>query len=61
MTDWYCFKHKVKMLETEVELSYMVLVKRVPGLKCPKGGEVYLTEDIVMTVVKDAEEVIEGK
>jgi hypothetical protein len=61
MNDWYCFKDKVKMLETDVKLSYMQLSQRVPGLKCPVCGECYLTEETVMTTVKDAEDMIYGK
>ena len=61
MADWYCFKDKVKMLETDVSLSYMQLSQRIPGLRCPVCGECYLTEDVAMTTVKDAEDVIFGK
>jgi hypothetical protein len=61
MDDWYCFKHKVKMLKTDVKMSYMQMTQRIPGLKCPVGGECYLTEDIVMTTVKEAEDLIYGK
>ena len=49
------------LLETEVELSYLQLSQRIPGLKCPVCGECYLTEDVVMTTVKEAEELIYGK
>lgn len=61
MTEWYCFKDKVPMLSTEVELTYMQLVQAVPGLKCPQCGVAYLTEDIVMTIVKAAEDALEEK
>ena len=61
MNDWYCFKDKVKMLETDVKLSYMQLSQRVPGLKCPVCGECYLTEETVLTTVKEAEDMIYGK
>ena len=61
MNDWYCFKDKVKMQETDVKLSYMQLSQRVPGLKCPVCGECYLTEETVLTTVKDAEDMIYGK
>jgi hypothetical protein len=61
MADWYCFKDKVKMLETEVKLSYMQLSQLIPGLRCPVCGECYLTEDVVMTRVKEAEDLIYGK
>jgi hypothetical protein len=61
MADWYCYKDKVQMLETDVKLSYMQLSQRIPGLKCPVCGECYLTEEIVMTTVKEAEDLIYGK
>jgi len=61
MTDWYCFKDKVQMEEAEVRLSYMQLVQRIPGLRCPVCGECYLTEEVVLTTVKGAEDLIYGK
>lgn len=61
MTEWYCYKHKVKMLPTDVALQYMQLVQYLPGLKCPEGGETYLTEDVVITTVKAAEDALEEK
>lgn len=61
MTDWHCYKHKVKMEETDVALKYMKMVQYIPGLKCPVGGEAYLTEDVVMTIVRAAEEILEEK
>jgi hypothetical protein len=61
MTDWYCYKDKVKMASTDVALKYMQLVQYVSGLKCPECGTAYLTEDIVMTVVKAAEDALEEK
>jgi hypothetical protein len=61
MTEWYCFKDKVKMRETEVTLSYMNLTQQVAGLKCPKCGAEYLTEKVVMTTVQGAESIFEGK
>jgi hypothetical protein len=61
MSDWYCFKDKVKMVEADVNLKYMFLTQEMPGLKCPKCGVEYLTEQIVMTALQDAEATIEGK
>jgi hypothetical protein len=61
MTEWYCFKDKVKMKETQVALTYMQISQQVPGLKCPKCGTEYLTEKIVMTTVQGAESLIEAK
>jgi hypothetical protein len=61
LTDWYCFKDKVKMRDTDVTLIYMSLTQQVPGLKCPKCGAEYLTEKVVMTTVQGAESIFEGK
>ena len=61
MADWYCNKDKVKMKETRVTLKYMQLAQDVPGLKCPECGAAYLTEDIVMSTVKAAEDMLEQK
>jgi hypothetical protein len=61
MDEWYCFKDKVQMDETEVTLSYMQLTQSVPGLKCPKCGVEYLTERIVMSTVRAAENALEEK
>jgi hypothetical protein len=61
MTEWYCHKDKVKMLSAEVAMKYMQLVQNVPGIKCPQCGVAYLTEDIVQTVVKAAENALEEK
>jgi hypothetical protein len=61
MAEWYCYRDKVEMLETDVTLSYMQLTQKIPGLRCPVCGECYLTEDIVMNVVKEAEDMIYGK
>jgi hypothetical protein len=49
------------MEETDVALRYMKMVQYIPGLKCPVGGEAYLTEDVVMTIVKAAEDILEEK
>ena len=61
MTEWYCFKDKVQMLDTKVTLKYMQMVQDVPGIKCPECGTAYLSEKTVRTIVKAAEELIEEK
>ena len=61
MSEWYCFKDKVKMNETDIRISFMQLSQQIPGLKCPVCGECYLTEEIAMTTVKEAENLIYGK
>jgi hypothetical protein len=49
------------MVKTDIPLRYMKMVQYIPGLKCPVGGEAYLTEDVVMTIVRAAEEILEEK
>jgi hypothetical protein len=61
MGDWYCYKDKVKMVDSDLTLRYMQLTQRVPGLKCPQCGVEYLTEKVVTTTVQAAEEILEEK
>jgi hypothetical protein len=61
MADWYCYKDKVKMERGGVTLKYMELTQNVPGIYCPKCQTIYLLEDVVMTTVKGAESIFEGK
>jgi hypothetical protein len=61
MTDWYCFKDKVKMEVANITLSYHGLTQDVPGIRCPKCKVEYLLEKEVMTIVKAAESILEGK
>ena len=61
MADWYCFKDKEKMVKAEATLTYMGITQGVPCIKCPICDVQYLTENVVMTTVKDAESILEGK
>ena len=61
MADWYCFEDKVKMVEEDVTLSYIVLNRFFKGLRCPKCGVQYLPEEVVMIDVRAAEEELESK
>jgi hypothetical protein len=61
MTDWYCYKDKVKMVPTDLALKYMQLVQYVPGIMCPECYTAYLTEDVVTTVVQAAEDALDQK
>lgn len=61
MSDWYCFQDKVKLEEAQLSLTYMMLTQKVSGLRCPVCGVEYLTEKTVMTTVRDAETILEGK
>lgn len=60
MEEWYCFKDKVKMEERDVWLSYMNLTQSILGLRCPKCGAAYLTEEKIK-IVNDGEAQIESK
>lgn len=60
MEKWYCFKDKVEMVETEVTLSYMDTKQPIKGLKCPKCGVAYLTEETAEQMSK-AEQQLEAK
>ena len=61
MSDWYCYKDKVEMVEADLVLTYMQMNQHVQGLKCPKCGEKYLEEYVVMTTVRSAESIFEEK
>jgi len=61
MEEWYCFKCKEKMEETDLTLEFMEITRFQPGLKCPGCGVRYLTEQTVVEVVAKGEEEIESK
>jgi hypothetical protein len=61
MADWYCYKDKVKMEKGGITLKYLEMIQIVPGIYCPKCQTLYLLEDTVMSIVKSAESILEGK
>ena len=61
MADWYCFKCKEKMEETEIELVYMEIEGKQAGLRCPKCGVSYITEEIAVDKMVRGEKMIEEK
>lgn len=61
MAEWYCFKDKEKMVEGDLQMMYLDIVQPIVGLKCPKCGASYLTEEMVITKVQKGEEMIEKK
>ena len=61
MEDWYCFRCKEKMVVKEVEALYLDITQFVEGLKCPKCGTAYLTEEVAVEKVAKGEEEIEAK
>ena len=60
MEKWHCFKDKVEVVEAQISLTYLDMTQSVEGLKCPKCGAAYLTEETVKTV-SDGEQQIEAK
>ena len=62
MEQWYCFKCKEKMKETEVTLSYMgVEMPGAEGIKCPNCGVKYLLEKFTIEQVREGEKLMETK
>jgi hypothetical protein len=61
MADWYCYKDKIKMEGGGVNVKYLDLTQSVAGIYCPKCQTIYLLEEVVMTTVKAAESILEGK
>ena len=42
---WCCNVDRVEMVEAEIRVKYLGLSERTKGLKCPKCGTSYLTEE----------------
>jgi uncharacterized OB-fold protein len=61
MENWHCFKDKVKMDIANLTLTYRGLSQTVLGIRCPKCGVEYILEREVMSTIKAAESLFEGK
>ncbi|MEM1514952.1 MAG: hypothetical protein QXH24_02750 [Candidatus Bathyarchaeia archaeon] len=61
MRKWYCFKCKEEMQEVNLTIEYLGISGSVEGLRCPKCGAAYLTEEVVKEKVLRAQELIESK
>ena len=61
MAEWYCFKCKEKMEAAEIKLVYMEIEAKGEGLRCPKCGASYITEEIAIEKMARAEKMIEQK
>ena len=57
MEEWYCFKCKEKMEETDISMEFMEIVRFVEGIKCPKCGAAYLPEATAEVVVQGEQEI----
>ena len=61
MGQWYCSKDNEAMVEEELTMIYMEVTRPILGMKCPKCGAAYLTEQTVEDVVRRGEEALETK
>lgn len=61
MEKWHCFKDKVPMVEAELLVSYLDTTNAIEGIKCPKCGLAFLTEETVTGKVNEAETMMENK
>jgi hypothetical protein len=61
MEPWYCFACKEKIVEDDIDVSYMDITRFLSGLVCPKCGAAYLTEEMVVETVNPGEETLESK
>ncbi|MCS7114474.1 MAG: hypothetical protein N0A00_03595 [Candidatus Bathyarchaeota archaeon] len=58
---WHCFKCKEQMKSASVTMEYKGISGAVEGMRCPKCGNSYLTEDVVKAKVLKAEKLIDAK
>lgn len=61
MAEWYCFKCKEKVTETEIRLVYLEVEGTQEGLMCPKCGVKYITEEVAVGKLARGEKMIEEK
>ena len=61
MEEWYCFKCKEKLVEKDLNASYMDISQTIRGLQCPQCKTAYLTEKTTVEIVNYGEEEIEAK
>jgi DNA-directed RNA polymerase subunit RPC12/RpoP len=61
MTEWYCFKCKERMIETEIEMVYLEVEGTADGLICPKCGAKYITEEVAIEQIAIGEKMVEEK
>ena len=61
MAEWYCFKCNEKAEAAQITLVYMEIEAKQEGLRCPKCGASYITEEMAIDKVAKAEKMIEEK
>ncbi len=58
--EWFCFKCQKKVLEGEVQLSYLQFTRSMKGPRCPECGAVFVSEEMARKL-RNVEEQIEDK
>ena len=61
MAEGNCFKCKEKMQPAEIDMVYLEIENKTEGLKCPKCGASYITEEIAVGEMARGEKMIEEK
>ena len=61
MSDWHCFKCKVKVEEDDVPMLYLDMLGFMPGLVCPECGLSLFPEESGWGIVRKNEAEIEAK
>ncbi len=61
MTEWFCFKDKEKMVEKNIDVSYLGITRPILGIACPKCKVAYIEKDIATTTLKTGEAIMEKK
>ncbi len=61
MSEWFCFKDKVKMEMKPVRLGYGPAEAEQEALVCPKCRTVYVTEEVTIEKLLPAEDLMEEK
>ena len=60
MEKWHCFNCRTEVIRQNIQISYLDMEGTVRGFKCPKCGEIYLTEEDAVDVMEN-EKLLEAK
>ena len=61
MANWHCSKCKEEMKEEELTVIYLEIDAPIQGIKCPKCGVSYITEEVAIGALAQGELQIEQK
>ncbi len=60
-TTWWCDKCAVALELGMVNVGYLGSMYPVDLLRCPKCGQVFIPEDVVLTTMLEVEKLLEDK